>query len=530
MYTSPQERESTSSNNPTWMYSPQTRSNNSQSGGSPEPIGQKHPFLSETDPLLRSSSAGGSSSLLRRDFRGAPEVRRKCTDSIFLFIFGAYWIGMFVIGIYAFTRENSWNYARLVTHGIDFQGKTCGEEKFVYFPDFDTNPDFGFCLDTCPKQDGEELTVQLPVLAKDGKNQTIETVHFRSYASLPWTSICAPAGSVGSESKMIARLQDTIGRFVGALGESWQVLLISCTISFVTSFVYLFFLKYCGCFILSLSICGIQTILVYGSYCLLLASTNPTTYANDPAMKNSLQIATVVVSCSSILFFLLAVYMIRRLFLAGTFIKHATKVLLQLKKLIVVPFICSSLLFLVFLWGILVTLCLFGAGEKIERIATINSERPTVIKVRTESFQVNTQLRWFFLYHLWGMYWTITFVLSIGEMITATSVSKWYFSLDNKVTNLKILQESDPVGNAIQSTFQFHLGTLAFSSATVTIVQYFRSFFLYLQDKHELGDGNFVTEFLSNCCCVSYCTVITHSYSDYLYVLMIQNKVLYVVF
>ena len=267
--------------------------------------------------------------------------------------------------------------------------------------------------------------------------------------------------------------------------------------------MYLVCLRFCGCVILSASIVGVQGMLAYGSYRLLAASTDVTLYADDPAMKNTTQVAAVAMTCGAILFFLLAIFMIRRLVLAGAFLNHASKALAQLKKLLVVPFLSYALLLLLAVWGILVTVCLFRAGDTTTRVATIATLSPSsTVDVRTASFHVNTTLRWLFLYHLWGMYWSTTFVLAIGETITATAVSVWYFSDENRVTSRKVLQDGDPVAHAIKATFRYHLGTIALSAASVTVVRYVRAFFLYLEDKNEF-DGNQVTTFLAKCCCVS---------------------------
>lgn len=279
------------------------------------------------------------------------------------------------------------------------------------------------------------------------------------------------------------------------------MLSIACGVTLVLAALYLVFLRYCGWFTVLLSATGIQGILTYVSYRLLVAASNPAYYATDPAMRSSLQLGAVVLSCSAILFLVLAFTMLPRLILGAGFITHASRALAQLKKLLVVPFISYALLILLFWWAISVTVCLFSAGETSSRIATIAASSPASVQVETESFRVDTHLRWLFLYHAWGIYWTATFILSIGEMITATAVSVWYFSSDDRITGRKVIRLIDPVAYAITSTFKFHLGTLALSSALVTPIEWVRSFFVYLEDKNDY-DSNPVTELLAKCCCV----------------------------
>ncbi|CAH0521599.1 unnamed protein product [Peronospora belbahrii] len=299
---------------------------------------------------------------------------------------------------------------------------------------------------------------------------------------------------------MIYQLQDTLGQFVGALGNCWQVFIIATGISLSTAGLYLVLLRYCGCFSVLFSTVAIESTLVYSSYRLLHAASDPLSYEYDPVMLSSLQISSVVMCCTAVLFLLFAVVNMSRQLIAGAFITHSSRALSQLKRLLVLPFISYVLLLLLFGWGIFVTVCIFGAGETSTRIATISATSPSSIRVVTKSFQVSTKLRWLFIYHLWGMYWSVNFVLAMGEMITATAVSLWYFSPENRITGLKDFEEEDLVSYSAYTTIKYHLGTLALSSGSVAPVEHIRSFFLYLENKNEF-DANTITKLAAKCCC-----------------------------
>ncbi|KAG2879479.1 hypothetical protein PC114_g22553 [Phytophthora cactorum] len=472
------------SNREEFNHSQSSRSNSNSSMASGELLGERQPLLGPGSPGTRTAAAlspstGHSSDILRRSVHQGEHHRRQCTDIFFLGCLATYWIGMVALAITAFSHESSVSFAQEIKSGVDFQGQPCGQRQFVYFPDFKTNPDFGFCVKECPRRDGEIMTVHLPLETGKSVNGSREMheVQFTSYATHRWAYVCAPT-EVNSEQVMIRQLQDTLGRFVGALGNCWQVLMIATAISLSTAGLYLVLLR----------------------YRLLHAASDPASYANDPVMLSSLQISAVVMCCAAILFLLFAVVNMSRLLLAGAFISHAARALSQLKRLLVLPFISYVLLLLLFGWGILVTVCIFGAGETSSRIATISATSPSSIRVVTESFQVSTKLRWLFIYHLWGMYWSVNFLLSIGEMITATAMSLWYFSPENRITGLKEFEEADPVSYSAQTTIKYHLGTLALSSGSVAPVEHIRSFFLYLENKNEF-DANALTEFAAKCCC-----------------------------
>ncbi|KAL3664578.1 hypothetical protein V7S43_010330 [Phytophthora oleae] len=488
-----------------FSHSQSSRSSSNNSMADAEFLGERQPLLTPGSPGTRTAAAlspsTGRAFTLRHNFHPGSNSRRKCTDVFFLGCLATYWIGMVALAITAFSHESSVSFAQEIKSGVDFQGEACGDHRFVYFPDFEINPDFGFCVDECPRKNGEILTVKLPL--ESGKrvngSHELQEVQFTAYATHRWAYVCAPA-EVKSEQVMIRQLQDTLGRFVGALGNCWQVLMIATGVSLSTAGLYLVLLRYCGCISVLLSTLTIESTLAYSSYRLLNAASDPLSYANDPVMLSSLQISAVAMCCAAILFFLFAVVNMSRLLLAGAFISHAAKALSQLKRLLVLPFISYVLLLLLFGWGILVTVCIFGAGETSTRIATVSATSPSSIRVVTESFEVSTKLRWLFAYHLWGMYWSVNFLLSIGEMVTATAMSLWYFSPENRVTGLKEFEQADPVSNSAQTTIKYHLGTLALSSGSVAPVEHIRSFFLYLENKNEF-DANTFTELAAKCCC-----------------------------
>uniref|UniRef100_A0AAV1TS39 Choline transporter-like protein n=1 Tax=Peronospora matthiolae TaxID=2874970 RepID=A0AAV1TS39_9STRA len=409
---------------------------------------------------------------------------------------------MIAVAITAFSHESSISFAQEIEGGVDFQGQSCGPRRFVYFPDFQVNPDFGVCVDVCPRTAGQVITIHLPLEAGMGvgiKSGALSPVHFTSYASHPRAYVCAPAG-VNLQQVTILQLQDTIGRFVGALASCWQVLIIASGIALSTAGLYLVMLRFCGCVSVLLSTVAIESTLAFSSYRLLRAAADPLLYEDDPVMLSSLQISSVVMCCAAVLFLLFAVVNMPRLLLAGAFITHASRALSQLKRLLVLPFITYVLLLLLFGWGILVTVCIFGAGEMSTRIATIAAASPAYISVATESFQASTKLRWLFIYHLFGMYWSVNFVLSTSEMITATAISLWYFSPENRMTGLKDFQMADPVSYSVHMTIKYHLGTLALSSCSVAPVEHIRSFLLYLKHKNEF-EANTFTKVMARCCC-----------------------------
>ena len=158
-------------------------------------LGERHPLLGlsgERTSLALSPSTGRSSALLRQ----SSSYQHHCTDVVFLGFLATYWIGMVALAItVSFTHESSGSFAQDITSGLDSQGQPCGQDRFVYFPDFPVHPDFGFCVDKCPRSDGQVMMVLLPLqTGKRGMNgflHELQQVHFTSYATRPWAYVCA---------------------------------------------------------------------------------------------------------------------------------------------------------------------------------------------------------------------------------------------------------------------------------------------------------------------------------------------------
>jgi hypothetical protein len=121
---------------------------------------------------------------------------RSCTDVLFAVLLCLAWIGLLLLGVLAFSGaevQSSWRY---ITTGVDYLGRGCGmvaweggagkNNKFLYFPDVEKNPDFGVCIEACPKS-RDILHVAVETVGKDILNVTFET-----YETTAHTYLCYP--------------------------------------------------------------------------------------------------------------------------------------------------------------------------------------------------------------------------------------------------------------------------------------------------------------------------------------------------
>jgi hypothetical protein len=127
------------------------------------------------------------------------------------------------------------------------------------------------------------------------------------------------------------------------------------------------------------------------------------------------------------LYLCLLVVMRKRILLAVGIVKESARALAAMPALILMP-VCQALAVGIFLvpWAIY-SLYLASSGE----ISTYHKEiNGVTTSYRQMDYNMNT--RYAFLYLLFCWYWTSEFILAVGQLISATSISAWYFTRDKK--------------------------------------------------------------------------------------------------
>eukprot|EP00939_MAST-03C_sp_MAST-3C-sp1_P004198 g4198.t1 len=106
---------------------------------------------------------------------------------------------------------------------------------------------------------------------------------------------------------------------------------------------------------------------------------------------------------------------------------------------------------------------------------------------------LNTLLFWF---HLFSFLWTLNFVEAIGICVIAGAVCQWYWILPSKGGGKK-MPSRFPVLSAVTRVYRFHLGSMAYGSAIVAIVQIIRTIMAYIDRKtKDIQAKNCVVRYL----------------------------------
>jgi hypothetical protein len=105
------------------------------------------------------------------------------------------------------------------------------------------------------------------------------------------------------------------------------------------------------------------------------------------------------------------------------------------------------------------------------------------------------------LIYLLAMYlWTAEWILAVGSIIVSIAVAKWYFTVPDQ---RGVIKGSLLLCEAYGATIRYHLGTAAFGSLIVSIVEFIRYWILYIEAKMEPYMYNPVIRYVF--CCVNCC-------------------------
>ena len=106
-----------------------------------------------------------------------------------------------------------------------------------------------------------------------------------------------------------------------------------------------------------------------------------------------------------------------------------------------------------------------------------------------------------FLYVLFGYLWINAFIIGVTQFIISAAATIWYFSSTSDSNG------SGSISKGLYWVFRYHLGSIAFGSFLIALVQFIRIIFEYYKKQIEkLGKGNpivkvilFCTSYLLDC-------------------------------
>lgn len=117
---------------------------------------------------------------------------------------------------------------------------------------------------------------------------------------------------------------------------------------------------------------------------------------------------------------------------------------------------------------------------------------PTVNATLTEIRDVPV-LPYLLIYHFFGLLWVTQFHNGVVAMTIAGAVAGWYFSQNEsgspEVEKRRYQRGRFPIASALGRTLRYYLGSVAFGSLLIALIQFVRTVFAYLQRQLQKGSS-----------------------------------------
>eukprot|EP01110_Echinostelium_bisporum_P006818 TRINITY_DN2676_c0_g1_i1.p1 TRINITY_DN2676_c0_g1~~TRINITY_DN2676_c0_g1_i1.p1 ORF type:complete len:366 (-),score=105.57 TRINITY_DN2676_c0_g1_i1:591-1688(-) len=313
-----------------------------------------------------------------KDTRPGPMEDRSCTDIIFLILFIAYWVGMFIVAGIAVNKGEP----ERLFYGVDSDGNICGhnnlfkneslrgraqdlrEKSFLYFiPNISLSSSISFyevCIEECPKE-----TILFPdstseIVCPYRVDYSLDNVFpngtcFPTFNTRPIVRRCIPyvnanytaiAGKV-TQTLNLQRAADLSNKLISDLVAAWRYIAGAAAVALVLSFMWLALMrKLAGVIVWSTILAAIGSLTVLCIFLYNQAVVNQTAYNKLPASAkfageedtiHFLKGVFIFLAIVDGLCILITIFMIKRIRIAVGLFKETAKAMMKMPFILLVP-------------------------------------------------------------------------------------------------------------------------------------------------------------------------------------------------
>lgn len=431
----------------------------------------KKPEKEDKEHDLNSASIPMSSEKDQKHKVPGPVSKRKCRDIFWGILFILYWVGMFILSGFAISKGN----VNILLYGVDSEGNTCGQTNspggrdltglnYLYYFNY-TDPIYGYqrCISACPQeflvfvgpfpnspslaictydypQPNDTASLKIGV---DSGNCTEYILDTTSVVGRCIPSLSALVNTTTIEEQYIksqfTQVMNSRGfslNFYEDLYSARYVILMCAGISVVLSFAWLILLQLCGGVMVLLTIffvCGglggataylwynwnqlrLGQAIVGGELTVIVDYG----FSSYVYTQNTFFVFAIILSVFTAIVYLALFFMRKRIMLAVTVIKLASKAVKKMPSLVIFPFLKFLMLIALTAWFVYIMINLATAG-------TI-----TQVTVYSYTYQSNYVLEYLQIYFVMGFFWTWNFITAIGDTTIAGAIAVWYWTMDKK--------------------------------------------------------------------------------------------------
>jgi len=468
---------------------------------------------------------GGHEPPKHENFNGICE-NRSTTDILLFLLIIAMWIAMTVVGARAVQSGNPY---RLLAP-MDPSGDMCGyTDNKVDLPEFytittfgigicieecptttanfsSTNPNDYYCLPEAPTESTAKQAYIIAACHTDGIfTPTLACICNIKAAAEPYFHRCVfDDDNFRNNFANQGISNDYLQNFIADILAVREIIFgVGFALAIVLSFLWVVLMR--GVIVSHiivwgslLSILGMLIILVILSYTTADAWSNQDPQQHSDNEILSLQVASVVFAVIGFLYFCLMLFLFSRIELAISIIAQAAKSITAMPLMVFTPVINTTALILFMIPWMFYMIFLASDGEITKQSYEIDYNGVTqTVYYNTLTYSQTAQQNLWFMFFCY--LWTNNFIQACGMIIIAIAVSNWYFTSDEKKDEIG----SSTVIRAYWLTVRYHMGTAAFGSLLIAIVEFIRAVVIYIEKK--LKASQYGQCFLTYVCCCIHC-------------------------
>ena len=359
--------------------------------------------------------------------------------------------------------------------------------------------------------------------SRQGQNNVAPPVQYVMYSTSSFYSRCLPNGVSTSStanttlSKLpsAAEVQTFFYRGMYETANCWRVFLIVFFVALVMCFVYTTLMRlFIGVLVWTVIVCVFVLLLLagYAAYSRFnaLNSQNSADNANDAQYVRFYEAAAVISWVAAFIFIVGVIFLRKRIRMACAVIKVAGRVMTSAPGLLIVPVVVCILVLGVIAWCLTVAVYIYTSESFTvvpSQIQFLNSSLPycsgnknCFASVNRTILSTDNTRRNLLFYDLFGFLWTMGFFNAIGFVIVSFVTVFWYFST---VVDKDKSVPSGGICKATRWTLWYHMGTIAFGSLIIAIIQFIRIVVNYFAMKAKGIKENDVAKCILcvlNCC------------------------------
>ncbi|XP_070562725.1 choline transporter-like protein 1 isoform X3 [Ptychodera flava] len=461
-----------------------------------------------------------------------PLTQRQCTDCTCVVIFILFWCGMLYIAAFAFTTGNV---ERLV-YGYDSYGNICNRKNpaipdvsfsgkdmtgkpYVFFMDV-TNPSdsLELCVSKCPDGDLQDIDAVRNFSLRTGSllcrydfnPQSYDTSEQDITGPCPLTPVlhskpvinrCVPSNVQDLLSGYLDDISswlnaaDIFNKVIADLYVARYEILGLCLIAFALSVIMVFLIRFLAAIIvwliLALAAGGsiVATVVLWWNYAKRKSALDkvPEEERLDSQRSNvqAFLIYSIIATVFTVILLLIILVMRKRISFTIELFHQAGKALKHMPLLLLQPFwtFIMLMLFMAYWCVVLVFMSTAGDPKRDPETGFVTYEEPEPVK-------------YFWWYHLIGLFWTCEFILACQQFVIASCVTEYYFTRDKQYFRSPILKS---VGRLIS----YHLGSMVLGAFIITLIKIPRAILAYIQAKLKDSTSK-VAQWILTClsCCL----------------------------